>query len=391
MSNHNRLFHLLVVGVEHFQPFFMKLLVDEKRPFSLYITHETSPESAWKVADMVDVVMVHQQAAAALFHSWPADTPLKPTIVILNNNDLETAVSFMKAGAADCLAETAVTPSQLFHALEEASQKNTPLQKLTTQNRQLTIKITELENRNKELESFAGMVAHDLKNILAQVLSSTELIQLKYDNLLPAESDKFLQRIITSTQKGKNILEGMLVLARLNTQEPDFTLVDMGEVTEEALQELNPLLQQTNAVTHMPPSWPKVWGYRPWIEEIWVNYLSNALKYGGQPPIIILGWQYEKQQVRFWVQDNGPGLSIQDKTKLFEPFQRLHTKKTNGHGLGLYIVKQIVSKLNGTVNVESKLGQGSKFEFTLPTLKQSQFDSSNASLATTHSSFSLNG
>jgi len=390
MSNHNRLFHLLVVGVEHFQPFFMKMLVDEKRPFSLYIAHETSPESAWKFADMVDVVMVHQHAAPALFQTWPAESPLKPIIVVLADNCLKTAVSFMKAGAVDCLTETAVTPSQLFRALEEASQKNTPLQKLTTQNIQLTTKITELEDRNKELESFAGMVAHDLKNILAQVLSSTEIIQLKYGSILPADSDKFLQRIMTSTQKGKDILEGMLVLARLNTQEPDFTLVDMAEVIEEALHEINPLRQQTNAVIHMPPSWPKVWGYRPWIEEIWINYLSNALKYGGQPPVIILGWQYEKQQVRFWVQDNGPGLSIQDKTKLFEPFQRLHTKKANGYGLGLYIVKQIVSKLNGDVNVESKLGQGSKFEFTLPALKQSQFDSSDAK-TTVAQSFSLNG
>lgn len=369
----------------------MKMLVDEKRPFSLYIAQESSPESAWKFADMVDVIMVHQHVAAALFQSWPANTPLKPIVVVLANNCLETAVSFMKAGAVDCLTETAVTPTQLFRALEEASQKNTPLQKLTTQNIQLSTKITELEDRNKELESFAGMVAHDLKNILAQVLSTTEVIQLKYGSILPAESDKFLQRIITSTQKGKDILEGMLVLARVNTQEPDFTLVDMAEVVEDALQELQPLRQQTRATIHMPPSWPKVWGYRPWIEEVWINYLSNAFKYGGQPPVIILGWQYEKQQVRFWVQDNGPGLSIQDKTKLFEPFQRLHANKANGHGLGLYIVKQIVSNLNGTVHVESKLGQGSKFEFTLPAIKQSQLDAPNAHSAATQSFVSLNG
>jgi signal transduction histidine kinase len=91
------------------------------------------------------------------------------------------------------------------------------------------------------------------------------------------------------------------------------------------------------------------------------------MKYGGRPPRLELGATVEdKGMVRFWVRDNGPGLSAEAKAKLFTPFTRLHTGRAEGHGLGLSIVQQVVEKLGGKVGVDSQEGEGSLFYFTLP-------------------------
>jgi signal transduction histidine kinase len=107
-------------------------------------------------------------------------------------------------------------------------------------------------------------------------------------------------------------------------------------------------------------------GYGPWVEEVWVNYLSNALKYGGRPPRVKLGATPQSDgKVRFWVRDNGPGLASGAQDRLFTPFTRLDRGRVAGHGLGLSIVRRIVEKLGGQVGVESEEGAGSVFWFTL--------------------------
>jgi len=95
--------------------------------------------------------------------------------------------------------------------------------------------------------------------------------------------------------------------------------------------------------------------------------MSNAIKYGGQPPRVELGadWQSDGT-VRFWVRDNGQGIAPEDQARLFTPFTRLDQVRARGHGLGLSIVRRIVEKLGGQVGVESGIDQGSLFYFTLP-------------------------
>jgi signal transduction histidine kinase len=107
------------------------------------------------------------------------------------------------------------------------------------------------------------------------------------------------------------------------------------------------------------------------VEEVWANYISNAIKYGGKPPRIELGAGPQPNgTVRFWVRDNGHGLSIEDQRRLFGEFSRLSEGQVEGHGLGLSIVRRIVTKLGGEVGVESQIGQGSMFYFTLPAANQ---------------------
>jgi two-component system sensor histidine kinase/response regulator len=117
----------------------------------------------------------------------------------------------------------------------------------------------------------------------------------------------------------------------------------------------------------LPKTWPVALGYGPWVEEVWVNYLSNGLKYGGQPPRVELGATAQPDgQVCFWIRDNGSGIPPEAQTRLFTPFTRLDQVRAEGHGLGLSIVRRIVEKLGGQVGVKSEAGQGSVFTFTLP-------------------------
>ena len=109
-------------------------------------------------------------------------------------------------------------------------------------------------------------------------------------------------------------------------------------------------------------------GYRDWIKEVWINYISNAVKYGGNPPRIELGAEVlPDNRVRYWVKDNGQGISEEDQKELFKTFSRLpQTADQEGHGLGLSIVKRIMDKQDGEVHVSSKIGEGSIFSFLLP-------------------------
>ena len=100
---------------------------------------------------------------------------------------------------------------------------------------------------------------------------------------------------------------------------------------------------------------------------MWVNYLSNGIKYGGRPPRVELGATVQPDgMVRFWVRDNGPGILLEEQARLFTLFTRLDQVQVKGHGLGLSIARRIVEKLGGQVGTESEIGQGSVFSFTLP-------------------------
>ena len=140
----------------------------------------------------------------------------------------------------------------------------------------------------------------------------------------------------------------------------------MASIVTEAQGRLAYLIEEHQAEIISPDTWPVALGYGPWVEEVWVNYLSNAIKYGGQPPRVELGATEQADgMVRFWVRDNGPGLAPREQARLFTPFTQLAQFRPKGHGLGLSIVRRIVEKLGGQVGVESEMGWGSVFTFTL--------------------------
>ncbi len=244
-------------------------------------------------------------------------------------------------------------------------------QQLEEKNQLLQSQAVELEKRNLELEAFARTVAHDLKNPLSAIigLSDLLLVDCSLDTLPTADALENLKFVSHAGQKMLNIIDALLLLANASKQKNiNLQTLDMSQIIQEVIeQRMAYMLKEFCGQLKLPSIWPMAQGYAPWIEEVWANYISNALKYGGQPPQVELGADIQNNgMMRFWVKDNGPGLCEEAKAQLFTPFTRLHKDRAEGHGLGLSIVQQVIDRLGGQVGVESTLGQGSVFYFTLP-------------------------
>ena len=218
-----------------------------------------------------------------------------------------------------------------------------------------------------ELNAFCYTVAHDLKSPLATVVGFSELLATSLASNDFDEQIRNIHIIQTAALKSSNIVDELLLLAKVRKEDVPCTAVNMAKVIAEVYTRLCHIIEENKAEIILPESWPTVQSYAPWLEEVWANYISNALKYGGKPPSIKLGATKQADgTTKFWVQDNGNGLTTEEQNLLFTEFSRLNNNKASGHGLGLSIVQRIVTKLGGTVGVKSEVGQGSTFYFTLP-------------------------
>jgi len=231
--------------------------------------------------------------------------------------------------------------------------------------------ITEIEKRERlidDLDAFAHTVAHDLRNSLSSIFSASEIMEeliLQNDKNLLSELSNLIN---LSANKSIQITHELLLLATTDKTQVERTQLDMGRIFNGAKLQLADLIKNSNAQITEPSEWPQAIGYAPWIEEVWTNYLSNAIKYGGTPPEIEVGADVIfNGNVVFWIKDNGKGLTEEQQKMLFKNFVRLEPQRVDGYGLGLSIVKKITEKLGGLAGVESKgNGEGSKFYFTLP-------------------------
>ncbi|MBN1310671.1 MAG: response regulator [Anaerolineae bacterium] len=228
----------------------------------------------------------------------------------------------------------------------------------------------ELESRNQELDAFSHTVAHDLKTPLSAIkMIADMLIECDLDALEP-KAQELIFAIHDSSLKMDKMISSLLLLSRLRSAEEVVGEVDMRLVVQTVLDRLQSDIHQKNAIVEVDDNLPIALGYGPWLEEVFANLISNALKYAQEdrsPHIAIGGTSQNGTTVRYEVQDNGVGIKPQDQARLFEMFSRFHPEKASGHGLGLSIVHRIVTKLNGRVGVESQPEGGSNFWFELPT------------------------
>jgi two-component system sensor histidine kinase/response regulator len=225
----------------------------------------------------------------------------------------------------------------------------------------------ELEARNVELDAFAHTVAHDLKTPLSTLDLAAQTLITQAADMSPEEQRYALRIIAQKARKLDNIVDELLLLVEVRKGAGQARPLDMRPIVVEAQQRLSDLIANYSARIHVPDELPPALGHGPWMEEVWVNYLSNAFKYGGTPPDVQIGGAVQADgMVRFWVADHGPGIAPADQTELFVPFTRFKQVRAQGHGLGLSIVRHIVEKSGGQVGVESAPGHGSTFWFTLP-------------------------
>ncbi len=270
---------------------------------------------------------------------------------------LREAYDLLELRVRERTYDLSVANAQLHQEVTERKQMEEALRQYTLQ----------LEARNEELDAFAHTVAHDLQNPLGVVIGYAALLYDDVENM-PAEQIRFgLSAINQSAEKMSRIIEELLLLAGVRKTHVELEPLDMGSIVREAQQRLVTMIEEHGAQITVPDEWPLAVGYGPWIEEVWANYINNAIKYGGEPPCVELGATAQPDgTVRFWVRDNGAGLTEEEQTRLFTPFTRLDQVRARGYGLGLSIVRRIMDRLGGEVGVESRDGEGSIFSFVLP-------------------------
>ncbi len=222
-------------------------------------------------------------------------------------------------------------------------------------------KIAKLEQQVAYLSTYTGAVAHQLLNLVFPILGYANLLNSTYLTMSDAERQDCLRSIEESANKMQAI-----IFALLQT-DVEIQPLDMRAIVAEAQRRLTYIVDQYKAEMIIPTAWPTALGYRDWVEEVWVNYLSNALQYGDKPPRVELGANMQQNgMARFWVKDNGRGLTAEQREQVFIKGTRLDPASSEGHGRGLSIVQEYITRLGGQVGVESEVGRGSLFFFTLP-------------------------
>jgi signal transduction histidine kinase len=225
----------------------------------------------------------------------------------------------------------------------------------------------ELEERNRALDAFSHTVAHDLKAPLTSLLGFAGLSLSQPGSRSPEELQADMRRILSIGHKMHAIVSELLLLAEVRKAEVETTVLETASIVAEVRDRLATEIESTGATIVEPETWPRAMGHRPWIEQVWANLVGNALRYGGRPPRITLSAGVEPDgMVRFTVADQGPGIRDEVRRELFVPFGRARESSAGGHGLGLSIVRDIVSRFGGRVSVSSTPGQGASFSFTLP-------------------------
>ncbi len=268
----------------------------------------------------------------------------------------EARLSFLRMLAAQMA--TSIENSDLFSNLERMVEQRTA---------ELREANSSLVASNQELDAFARTVAHDLKNPLGTIAGYTRYLLEDLAEIDQNELIEVLGRIEHTSEHTVRIVNELLLLASVRKGDIKMVPVDMGSIVQGALDRLDGMIVDRHAEIEGPVRWPAVVGHALWIEELWANYISNAIKYGGGPPRVEVGADVlDEHHVRFWVRDNGPGISEDGQRKIFAEFTRLEGAGGEGHGLGLSIVKRIAERLDGTVGMTSRLGEGSVFFFTLP-------------------------
>ena len=299
----------------------------------------------------IAVVMTPLALAVALGLEW-----LFTKIVTLTTVMITVPVAFVL---------TYILTTGMFRYQHLIDEKNALLRKMTRDLRQAN---KTMAAQNAELDAFAHTVAHELKTPLGIILGYTHLLGKQEYHQHPERVQDVAEQITQTSLKMNNIIQEMLLLASLRqNDEVQIHQLDMETIVSEALQRLDTLILECNAKIKTPERWPSAHGYAPWIEEVWSNYISNALKYGGHAPEIELGAEQQADgHIRFWVRDSGPGMTSEEQRHVFSQFTRFNKTKAAGHGLGLSISRRIIEKLGGEVGVDSYPQSGSTFYFTLP-------------------------
>jgi signal transduction histidine kinase len=249
--------------------------------------------------------------------------------------------------------------------VEQRRQREDEIRKL---NQELGKRAAELEASNKELESFAYSVSHDLRAPLRHMVGYSELLQKQASSLLDEKSQRFIRTILDSAKKMGNLIDDLLAFSRIGRAETRQTKVDLQHLVKDAVAEIGQDTRRRNIAWKIG-ALPVCYGDRSMLKLVVVNLVSNAAKFTRmrKPAEIEIGCVDRDEEVEVFVRDNGAGFDMQYVDKLFGVFQRLHlAEQFEGTGIGLATVQRIIHRHGGKVWAEGAVDQGATFTFSLP-------------------------
>jgi len=232
--------------------------------------------------------------------------------------------------------------------------------------RELAAKAAQLEEANAELEQYAYVVSHDLKAPLRAIHNYADFLREDLEETLDGDQKVYLNGIGRVVRQGEELVDALLELFRIGRRSEPVESLDIGVFLRELVISLN-LPEDVEVV--MENDWPTIKAELTLLRQIFQNLITNAVKFNPSPrKLVEIGWlPIGDKHCELFVRDNGIGIEADYLEQIFRVFQRLHTSEEyEGTGIGLAIVRKAVSKLHGSVRVESKPGEGSTFFVTLP-------------------------
>jgi PAS domain S-box-containing protein len=226
---------------------------------------------------------------------------------------------------------------------------------------------SELEERNRELQQFAYVASHDLQEPLRMVSSFLQLLQRRYSGQLDETADEYIGFAVDGARRMQSLIQDLLAFSRVGSRGRPFEKVDLNDAVESVLADLRTALDETGGHVEYADL-PTVTADPMQMRQLMQNLIGNALKFRGEePPLIRIDSSRVGDQWQIEVRDNGIGIDMQYQDRVFQIFQRLHTRdEYEGTGIGLALCKRIVERHGGRIWLESERGAGTTFSFTLP-------------------------
>ncbi len=230
----------------------------------------------------------------------------------------------------------------------------------------LELSILDLRRSNEGLNEFACMAAHDLQSPLRTVRTLAELLRQTSEDGVGKTRDNYIDMIVESTSRMADLIGSLLRYAQVLGSERAEELVETASALDGGLMNLSALIEEANALVTYD-TLPAVQVCSTQLLQIFQNLVENAIRYrGNEKPRVHISVIEQKDEYLFSIRDNGIGIEAQHRERIFEPFKRLHGAERSGNGLGLAVCRQIIERAGGRIWVESEIGTGSTFYFTVP-------------------------
>lgn len=285
------------------------------------------------------------------------------------NNDLQAEIGLRKVSENNLRSARNELQSHVKELLEAKKQLEMEIAHRRAAEEKEKAKTLALERSNEDLEQFAFIASHDLREPLRKLMSFTQLLSSGRYGSFDEKGEQFVSYIRDAAERMEALINSLLAYSRVTTQSRDFESVSFSELTNEAERDLQLRIDECGAHIEKDIN-GSVSGNRSQLRQVMQNLIGNALKYRSpdKPPVIrISGGPVSDNRYRITVSDNGIGFDPQYKDQIFEVFKRLHGRdEYEGTGMGLAICKKIIERHGGQINATSQLGEGSTFQIDLP-------------------------